>query len=71
MGWGGCQGWWRCCDFGTRDRDLGADLGDLGPHLGLARLEVVGRDVVALLGELPQGVGEAVSLGRREVGGGQ
>ena len=36
--------------------NLRADLGDLG----LAGLELVGRNVIALLGELPQGVSEGV-----------
>ena len=39
--------------------------------LGLAGLELVRGNVVALLGRRAEGVGERVSLGRREVGRGQ
>ena len=43
----------------------------LGAHLGHADLELVGRDVIALLDDQPESVREGVRLGGREVGGGQ
>ena len=49
-------------------RDFGALL---GAHLGHAGLELVGRDVPALLDDQPESIREGVRLGGREVGGGQ
>lgn len=62
-------------NFGSHLSDLGRQarvkVRDLGPHLGLAGLELVGGDVIALLGGQAEGIGEGVSLGGREVGSGQ
>ena len=49
-------------------RDFGALL---GAHLGQAGLELVGRDVLALLDDQPESVREGVRLSGREVGSGQ
>ncbi|MCY4509053.1 MAG: hypothetical protein OXG35_19160, partial [Acidobacteria bacterium] len=50
-------------------RDFGAYLRDFGVHLDHADLELVGRDVIALLDDQPERVREDVRLGGREVGG--
>ena len=55
-------------DFGAHLRDFGALV---GAHLGHADLELIGRDVIALLDDQPESVREGVRLGGREVGGGQ
>ena len=47
------------------------NLRDFGAHLGHADLELVGRDVIALLDDQPESVREGVRLSGREVGGGQ
>ena len=69
------QAGFRGADLGRQPRievrNLGAYLRDFGAHLGHADLELVGRDVIALLDDQPESVREGVRLGGREVGGGQ
>ncbi|MCY4662666.1 MAG: hypothetical protein OXF93_23105 [Acidobacteria bacterium] len=48
--------------------DLRPHLGDLRSDLGEAGLELIGRDVIALLGGHTDGVRDGVGLGRRELG---
>ena len=56
-------------------RDLSRQLwplpGHLSPRLGETGLELVGRDVVAMLGSLPHRIRDGVGLARRELGVGQ
>ena len=57
--------------IGDLRREPRVEGSDLGPHLGEAGLELVGRDVVALLGELPHGVGDDLGLVAVDAAGGQ
>ena len=58
-------------DIGDLSRKPRVEVRNLGPHLGEAGLELVGRDVVTLLGGHSDRVRDGVCLGRREVGRGQ
>ena len=56
------------------DGDAGLDEHrpvDVGTQFGEAGLELLGHDVVTVLGGLSDGVSDGVGLCRREVGGGQ
>ena len=56
------------------DGDAGLDEHcpvDVGAQFGQAGLELLGRDVVAVLGGLADGVSDGVGLGRRRIGVGQ
>ena len=56
------------------DGDAGLDEHrpiNVGAQFGETGLELLGRDVVAVLSGLPDGISDGVRLGRREVGIGQ
>ena len=57
--------------IGDLRREPRVEGSDLGPHLGEVGLELVGRDAVALLGELPHGVGDDLGLVAVDAAGGQ